>query len=187
MTTEPTAPSAPTADQASSGADQRIHLARWTCTTGSSSRSRGAVVLESGDHRWQASADGNGAVDALFRAVDEALHDVLTGHPRLIGFDVKAMTEGADAEGLVTVKLAPPAAAEGARSGGTYEGTSTNTNIIAAAIEAYISAINDLLAEEHWQGATDSAGNFRAARGEQAPHTEYDPTEAKPDTTRWWT
>ena len=181
MTTEPR-----TGD-ATSVVDQRIHLARWTCTTGSNSRSRGAVVLESGDHRWQASAEGNGAIDALFRAVDEALHDVLTGHPRLLTFDVHAVAEGPDAAGVVTVKLAPPAGAGGARSAGTYEGSSTNTNIIAAGIEAYISAINDLLAEEHWQGATDSAGNFRAAPGEKGPQTEYDPTKAKPDTTRWWT
>jgi len=40
---------------------QRIHLARWSCTTGSNIQSRGVVVLESGDHRWGATAEGNGA------------------------------------------------------------------------------------------------------------------------------
>ena len=60
---------------------QRIHLARWSCTTGSNVQSRGVVVLESGDHRWEATAEGNGAVDALFGAVDAALAGVLTGHP----------------------------------------------------------------------------------------------------------
>ena len=68
----------------------------------------GAVVIASGDHEWQASAEGNGAVDALFRAVDKALADVLTGHPRLVGYDVHAVAEGPDAEGVVTVRIAPP-------------------------------------------------------------------------------
>ena len=50
-----------------------LHLARWTVTSGSNANSRGAVVIASGDHQWEASAEGNGAVDALFRAVDRAL------------------------------------------------------------------------------------------------------------------
>src|SRR5262249_38051729 len=70
-----------------------LHLARWTCASGSNSRSRGAVVVESGDHRWQASAEGNGPVDALFRAVDTALRDVLSGNPRLVAYDVHALNE----------------------------------------------------------------------------------------------
>ena len=76
MTTETTA-TAPT-----------LHLTRWTVTSGSQVQSRGAVVLSSGDHQWQASAEGNGAVDALFRAVDRALSGVLAGHPRLLAYDV---------------------------------------------------------------------------------------------------
>ena len=39
-----------------------LHLARWTATSGSNARSRGAVVIASGDHEWRASADGNGAI-----------------------------------------------------------------------------------------------------------------------------
>jgi hypothetical protein len=55
-----------------------LQLARWTVTSGSQVQSRGAVVIASGDHQWEASAEGNGAVDALFRAVDKALAGVLT-------------------------------------------------------------------------------------------------------------
>src|SRR5919106_2316689 len=143
-------------------AEDTLHLARWTVTSGSNARSRGAVVIASGDHQWEASAEGNGAVDALFRAVDKALHDVLTGHPRLLSYDVHAVAEGPDAEGRVTVRVAPPSDAPGPRSTGTYEGVTQSTNIIAASIEAYIEAIEQLLAEEHWQGAADAAGNIRA-------------------------
>ena len=175
-------------DQGSAGQDGHLRLVRWSCQMGSSVQSRGAVVLESGDHRWQASAKGTGPVDALFRAVDSALHDVLTGHPRLLSYDVHAMGEGFDAEGRVTVRIAPPSGAQGERASGTYEGVATGTNIIAASVEAYIEAIEKMLGEEHWQGATDAAGNFRAAGREtgEKERPEYDPAE-RPDHSRWWT
>src|SRR5258706_14423505 len=86
-----------------------LHLTRWTVTSGSNAQSRGAVVIEAGDHHWRASAEGNGAVDALFQAVDAALSDVLQGHPRLVGYDVHAPAEGPAGEGLVGVSVPPPA------------------------------------------------------------------------------
>src|SRR3954453_14001561 len=131
MPTDTTAqPPAPTGD-----AEDTLHLARWTVTSGSNANSRGAVVIAGGDHQWEASAEGNGAVDALFRAVARALAGVLTGHPRLLSYDVHAVAEGPDAEGKVTVTIAPPSDAEGARANGRYTGEITSTNIIAASIE----------------------------------------------------
>jgi 2-isopropylmalate synthase len=162
-----------------------LHLARWTCASGSNSRSRGAVVVESGDHRWQASAEGNGPVDALFRAVDTALRDVLSGHPRLVGYDVHALNEGSDSDARVTVKLAPPAGATGQRALGTYSGTSQDPNIVAASVEAYLQALNELLSEEHWAGATDEAGNYRAAATSSGPRNEFDPTAGELDGEFW--
>jgi len=137
-----------------------LHLSRWTVTSGSNAQSRGAVVIEAGDHHWRASAEGNGAVDALFKAVDAALSDVLQGHPRLVGYDVHALAEGPEAEGLVIVAVEPPPG-EGPRSQGLYNGKSRNTNIIAASIEAYIEALNTMLAEAHWADAPLSAGKGR--------------------------
>ena len=138
-----------------------LQLTRWTVTSSSNAQSRGAVVIEAGDHHWRASAEGNGAVDALFKAVDAALADVLQGHPRLVGYDVHALAEGPEAEGLVIVAIEPPAGAEGARSQGQYNGTSRSTNIIAASIEAYLEALNAMLAEAHWAGAAETAGKGR--------------------------
>jgi hypothetical protein len=60
------------------------------------------------------------AVDALFKAVNAALADVLEGHPRLVGYDVHALAEGPEAEGLVIVAIGPPAG-EGARSKGPVQ------------------------------------------------------------------
>lgn len=147
---------------------QTLHLARWTVTSGSNVQSRGAVVIEAGDHHWRASAEGNGAVDALYKAVDAALADVLQGHPRLVGYDVHALAENSEAEGLVIVAIQPPAGAEGERAGGLYNGRARSTNIIAASIEAYIQALNAMLAEEHWAGAAESAGTRRRRPAE--PH-----------------
>src|SRR3990172_2670183 len=137
-----------------------LHLARWTVTSGSNAKSRGAVVIEAGDHHWQASASGNGAVDALFRAVDKALAEVLAGHPRLVGFVVRSLGEGPRAGGRGAATILPPAGAEGARGEGEYSGASTNRNIIAASIEAYVEALNKMLDEAHWAGAAESAPPF---------------------------
>jgi LeuA-like protein with dimerisation domain len=167
-----------------------LHLARWTVTSGSNANSRGAVVIASGDHQWEASAEGNGAVDALFRAVDKALAGVLTGHPRLLSYDVHAVAEGPDAAGRVTVSIAPPSDASGPRGSGRYTGEIVSTNIIAASIEAYVDAINDLLAEEHWAGAAESAGNRKRARvsepAAKAQRAQLDEEAGKIDTTDWF-
>lgn len=163
-----------------------LHLTRWTVTSGSNVQSRGAVVIEAGKHHWRASAEGNGAVDALLKAVDAALADVLDGHPRLVGYDVHALAEGAEAEGLVIVAIEPPAGAEGLRATGLYNGRSRNTNIIAASIEAYIEGLNAMLAEAHWAGAAETAGKRRKSAVE--PHgrrAKLDP-EATDDGAPWF-
>jgi len=143
-----------------------LHLARWTVTSSSNAQSRGAVVIEAGSHHWRGSAEGTGAVDALFKAVDTALVDVVQGHPRLVGYDVHALAEGPEAEGLVIVAIEPPAGLEGGRSGGLYQGRARSTNIIAASIEGYIEALNAMLAEAHWAGAVEAAGRTRKTPAE---------------------
>lgn len=163
-----------------------LHLTRWTVTSSSNAQSRGAVVIEAGTHHWRASAEGNGAVDALFKAVDAALADVLQGHPKLVGYDVHALAQGPEAEGLVIVAIEPPAGLEGSRSSGLYQGRARSTNIIAASIEAYIEALNAMLAEAHWAGAAESAGKGRRSAAE--PHgrrAELD-RNAKDDHTPWF-
>ncbi len=63
-------------------------------------------------------------------------------------------------------------------------------NIIAASIEAYIGAIDQLLAEVHWQGATEAAGNRRRAKAAavaNAPRrAELDEEAAEHDTVAWF-
>ena len=167
-----------------------LNLSRWAVASGSNTRSRGTVVLSAGEHSWDAVAEGNGPVDALYRAVDKALAGVLSGHPRLVAYDIHAVAEGPDSEGVVTVAIEPPIGATGARADGRYSGRATSTNIIAASIEAYLQAVNGLLAEEQWAGATEQAGNRRRAKTAAAAkanrRAEFDEDEAQHDTTAWF-
>ena len=160
-----------------------VRLARWTVTSGSNSRSRGAVILDAGDHHWRASAEGNGAIDALYRAVDQALHEILDGHPRLLAWDVHALGEGTDTIGVVTLRIAPPLVA-GERGEGEYTGEARGPNIIAAGLEAYLTALNAMLSEAHWQGAPEAAAETtgtRARHKEAVPAGEARERRAKLD------
>jgi hypothetical protein len=180
---DPSAPPAPT-----------VNLARWTVTSGSNVRSRGAVILDAGGHQWRASADGNGAIDALYRAVDKALAEILEGHPRLLAYDIHALGEGTDTIGVVTVRIAPPLAA-GDRGLGEYAGEARGPNIIAASIEAYLMALNALLAEEHWSGAPEAAAETGKRARKASPVTagaarkhraELDEDAGEIDTVDWF-
>ena len=171
-----------------------LSLARWTVASGSNARSRGAVVIEAGDHHWRASAEGIGAIDALYRAVDKALSEVLDGHPKLLAYDIHALGEGTDTIGAVAVRIAPPDVG-GQRGQGEYRGDARGPNIIAASIEAYIVALNAMLREEHWTGAPEAA----AATGTRAHRktavtagtarerrAEIDEDAGRIDTTDWF-
>ena len=172
-----------------------VRLARWTVTSGSNSRSRGAVILDAGDHHWRASAEGNGAIDALYRAVDQALHDILDGHPRLLAWDVHALGEGTDTIGVVTLRIAPPLVS-GERGEGEYAGEARGANIIAAGLEAYLVALNAMLSEAQWQGAPEAAAETtgtRARHKEAVPagtarerRAELDEDAGEIDTVDWF-
>jgi hypothetical protein len=171
-----------------------VRLDRWTVTSGSNSRSRGAVIIDAGDHHWRASAEGNGAIDAVYRAVDKALAEVLDGHPRLLAYDIHALGEGTDTIGVVTVRIAPPLAA-GERGTGEYAGEARGPNIIAASIEAYIVALNAMLAEAHWSGAPEVAATTgkRARKKTPVPagvarerRADFDEEAGEIDTVDWF-
>jgi LeuA-like protein with dimerisation domain len=184
-------PNSTTADPTSA---PTLHLERWTVTSGSNARSRGAVIIDAGDHHWRASADGNGAIDALYRAVDQALAEVLDGHPRLMAYDIHALGEGTDTIGAVTVRIAPPDVG-GKRGSGEYVGEARGTNIIAASIEAYIVALNEMLGEAHWTGAPEAAAATGKRARAKAPvsagaarerRAKLDTDAGEIDTTDWF-
>jgi LeuA allosteric (dimerisation) domain len=171
-----------------------IHLTRWTVTSGSNARSRGAVVIGAGEHQWRASAEGNGAIDALYQAVDQALSEILSGHPRLLAYDIHALGEGTDTIGAVTVRVAPPDVG-GARGTGEYVGEARSTNIIAASVEAYLGALNAMLAEAQWKGAPEEAVASGTRARKKTPvaagvarerRADIDEDKGHHDTTAWF-
>ena len=82
-----------------------LHLERWSATSGSERGSRANLVVAGGGHRWRANADGNGAIDALMRAVDNALAPLLGDGVVLVAFDVQATRAGHEAKANVTEKF----------------------------------------------------------------------------------
>jgi 2-isopropylmalate synthase len=92
---------------------------------------------------------GTGPVDAVYKAIDSVVQA-----PNLLQeYSVRAVTEGIDAMGEVTVRLqaengsaqtrmSPQSGAEMTR---TFGGHAANTDIIVASAKAYLAALNRLL------------------------------------------
>ncbi len=172
----------------SDGGRAPLRLVRWTVTSGSSVNSRAAVVLHGVGRDWQASAEGNGAVDALLRAVNHAMAEVLGGAPLLLAYDVHALAEGPDAEGRVTVEIAPPLTAEGDRATGRYKGEVASTNIVAASVEAYVEALNAMFDAGAWTGAAEAAAaRLGAGPGDEPAEADAEYLHGRTiDTTAWF-
>jgi len=81
-------------------------------------------------------AEGNGPVDAVCKAVADAVGV----YPKLDEYNVRAITGGLDAVGEVTVRLE--------HDGRLYSGRGSDTDILAASAKAYTNALNRLLALE---------------------------------------
>lgn len=79
---------------------------------------------------------GDGPIDAAFKAMEQ-----VTGrHYELEDFRIDAVTEGKEAIGRAIVKLR--------NDGRLYSGSGVSTDIIGAAIRAYLSAMNKIVYEE---------------------------------------
>ncbi len=84
----------------------------------------------------QDAAIGDGPVDAIFKAVER-----VTGvAANLKEFSVKSVTAGKDAQGEVTLEL------EVTSEDRSYRGRAASTDIVEASAEAYINAVNNIVA-----------------------------------------
>jgi 2-isopropylmalate synthase len=94
-------------------------------------------------------AIGTGPVDAIYKAIDEIVQAPNT----LLEFSVRAITEGIDALGEVTVRLKAENGAAPRRTSPqsgrerrlTFGGHGAETDIIVACAKAYLAALNKLL------------------------------------------
>jgi 2-isopropylmalate synthase len=90
------------------------------------------VVIAEDGREAHAEAEGSGAVDATFRAIEK----ILASGAELQLFSVNAITSGTDSQGEVTVRLQ--------KSGRIVNGHGADTDIVVASAKAYLSAINKL-------------------------------------------
>lgn len=102
--------------------------------TGETPHSR--IVLNVGGKECKAHSDGSGPVDATFRAIEE----VVDSETELQLYSVSNITSGTDAQGEVTVRLE--------KAGRIVNGQGADTDIVIASANAYINALNKLIAPE---------------------------------------
>ncbi len=120
-----------------------LTVERWSATSGTDRPSRANLVLAGGGHRWRAHAQGNGAVDALMRAVDRALEPLLGDGVELASFDAHATRAGHEASASISVSVRPRDTPDGP----LYPGRAVHENVLEASVSAYLDAINTLLAD----------------------------------------
>jgi len=122
-------------EQVQQQAEVRFLLKRVQVSCGTGLLPTATVTLETaeGEERSEA-ALGTGPVDAVCQALNR-----LAGVPNeLVEFSVKSVTEGIDAMGEVTIRLRA--------DGVLYSGHSADTDIVVAAAQAFVNALNRLVA-----------------------------------------
>jgi 2-isopropylmalate synthase len=121
---------------------QAVRLEGWNVTSSHGGKATGMVSLAVGDEDHAKAAIGNGPVDALFAAVDDALQPVFGWHPVLEAYEIKAVSGGEDAQGRVLVRCRR--SSDDGPGALVVSGHGLSTNIIEASIEAYLVAVNKL-------------------------------------------
>ena len=94
------------------------------------------IVLEKNGKELRGLCAGDGPIDASFLAIEQ----IAGTHYELDDFQIQAVTEGREAMGSAVVRLR--------NNGKVYSGRGISTDIIAASIHAYISALNKIVYEE---------------------------------------
>lgn len=111
-------------------ANARIKLDYLQVTSGIGIRSVASVCLDIAGEKFEASASGNGPVDAALKAVKQIIRRKIT----LQEFLIQAITKGSDDIGKVHMTVV--------HDNVHYNGFAANTDIVAASIEAFVDAIN---------------------------------------------
>ena len=120
-------------DDAVSHQHERIKLVSLAVHCGTGMRPRAALTLEVDGVEGATEAEGDGPVDAVFRAIGE----LFPHHAKLQLFQINAVTEGTDAQAEVSVRLE--------ENGRSVNGQSADTDTMVASARAYVNALNKLL------------------------------------------
>lgn len=113
------------------GIEGKYWLDTFQIQSGNHMKAMALVSLKDGDEVYTESAPGEGPIDAAFNAINR-IADAPDVH--LESYNLKAVTEGADALGEVKVKITSDR--------GAFTGRGVSADVIKASIKAYINAIN---------------------------------------------
>ena len=119
-----------------------VELLGWSISSSSGGHSVGSVSLIVAGAAKAADATGNGPVNALYKAVDEAVRPILHWNPVLTEYEIKAVSAGEDAQGQVLVRCRR--SSDEGPGALVVTGHGLSTNIIEASLEAYLVAANKL-------------------------------------------
>ena len=120
------------AQEAGRSPDEHWRLVHMAQASGMGERPHASVVLADSDGERRAESDGDGPVDAIFKAIEQLAHSGV----ELQLYSVNAVTQGTESQGEVTVRLS--------RAGRIVNGVGADTDIIVASAKAYIAALNRL-------------------------------------------
>jgi 2-isopropylmalate synthase len=120
-----------------SGEAVAAHSEHWKLVdmnqaSGTGERPHANVVLAEGGVEHRAESQGDGPVDATFKAIES----VANSGAELMLYSVNAVTQGTESQGEVTVRLQ--------KAGRIVNGVGADTDIVVASAKAYLSALNKL-------------------------------------------
>jgi 2-isopropylmalate synthase len=120
------------AQEAGVSTEEHWKLVTMSQASGMGQRPKASVVLLVDKAEKHADAQGDGPVDATFKAIES----LAKSGAELLLFSVNAVTQGTESQGEVTVRLG--------KGGRIVNGVGADTDIIVASAKAYISALNKL-------------------------------------------
>jgi 2-isopropylmalate synthase len=112
-----------------------FELDSFQITSGNKNVATSTVSLKRNDKIITEAATGDGPVDAAFNAIERAVGMTFV----LEDYSLRAVTEGKDALGEVTVRIS--------KDGKLFVGRGVSTDIIESGVRAYLNAINRAISE----------------------------------------
>jgi 2-isopropylmalate synthase len=125
------------AQEAGVASDEHWKLVTMSQASGMGERPHATVVLAEGSAERKADAQGDGPVDATFKAIES----IAKSGAELLLYSVNAVTQGTESQGEVTVRLS--------KGGRVVNGVGADTDVIVASAKAYVSALNRLQSKMH--------------------------------------
>jgi 2-isopropylmalate synthase len=123
-------------DEAVSAEREHWQLVWMQQGSGTGERPHATVVLNETGTERRAESNGDGPVDATFKAIES----LAKSGSELLLYSVNAVTQGTESQGEVTVRLA--------KGGRIVNGVGADTDIIVASAKAYVNALNKLASGE---------------------------------------